>query len=59
MPLFDRVLIQKAEAITKTKGGILIPEKSASKILKGIVVAIGPGGRNTVSSTLRGWRKFY
>ena len=28
----DRVLIQKAEAVTKSKGGILIPEKAQSKV---------------------------
>ncbi len=42
----DRVLIQRAEAATKTKGGILIPEKSQGKVLEGTVVAAGPGGRN-------------
>jgi len=28
----DRVLIQKAEAVAKTKGGIIIPEKAQSKV---------------------------
>ncbi|KAF7282301.1 hypothetical protein GWI33_002875 [Rhynchophorus ferrugineus] len=45
VPLFDRVLIKKAEAITKTKGGIVIPEKAQGKILHGTVVAVGPGQR--------------
>ena len=49
VPLFDRVLIQKAEAITKTKGGIVLPEKAQAKVLKGTVVAVGPGSRNDVS----------
>ena len=48
IPLFDRVLIQKAEAMTKTKGGIVIPEKAQAKVLRGTVVAVGPGGRNQV-----------
>lgn len=48
IPLFDRVLIQRAEAVTKTKGGIVIPEKAQGKVLKGTVVAIGPGSRNDV-----------
>ena len=30
----DRVLVQKAEAVAKTKGGILIPEKAQSKVKK-------------------------
>ncbi|XP_015601248.1 10 kDa heat shock protein, mitochondrial [Cephus cinctus] len=46
IPLFDRVLIQKAEALSKTKGGIVIPEKAQSKVLQGTVVAVGPGSRN-------------
>ncbi|XP_076162364.1 10 kDa heat shock protein, mitochondrial [Ptiloglossa arizonensis] len=46
VPLFDRVLIQRAEAVTKTKGGIVIPEKAQAKVLQGTVVAIGPGQRN-------------
>ncbi|XP_058791043.1 10 kDa heat shock protein, mitochondrial [Phymastichus coffea] len=46
IPLFDRVLIQRAEAVTKTKGGIVIPEKAQGKVLRGTVVAIGPGQRN-------------
>merc|ERR1712062_645082 len=44
VPLMDRVLIQKAEAVAKTKGGILIPEKAQSK---GLEVAVGPGPRNS------------
>ncbi|GLV38763.1 uncharacterized protein CBL_05761 [Carabus blaptoides fortunei] len=46
IPLLDRVLIQRAEAVTKTKGGIVIPEKAQAKVLKGTVIAVGPGGRN-------------
>lgn len=42
----DRVLIRRAEAVTKSKGGILLPEKSAAKVLEGTVVAVGPGARN-------------
>ncbi|PSN43816.1 10 kDa heat shock protein, partial [Blattella germanica] len=46
IPLFDRVLIQKADVMTKTKGGIVIPEKAQAKVLRGTVVAVGPGARN-------------
>ncbi|KAG5889650.1 hypothetical protein JTB14_028928 [Gonioctena quinquepunctata] len=45
IPLFDRVLIKKFEAVTKTKGGIVIPEKAQDKVLQGTVVAVGPGAR--------------
>jgi len=40
------VLIQRSEALTKTAGGIVIPEKAQAKVLQGTVVAAGPGARN-------------
>merc|ERR1711973_976033 len=46
IPMLDRILVQRAEAVTKSKGGILIPEKAQSKVLEGTVVAAGPGARN-------------
>lgn len=46
IPLLDRVLVQRAEALTKTKGGIVLPEKAQSKVLEGTVIAVGPGARN-------------
>jgi co-chaperonin GroES (HSP10) len=46
--MFDRVLIERAEALTKTRGGIVIPEKAQQKVLKGTVVAVGPGSRTDV-----------
>jgi len=46
VPLFDRVLVEKAEPLTKTKGGLYIPEKAQGKVVTGTVVATGPGGRN-------------
>eukprot|EP00128_Syssomonas_multiformis_P004476 Colp12_sorted_trinity150504_noHs@13277 len=42
-PLFDRVLIERVEAATKTKGGILLPEAAVDRPVEGIVVAVGPG----------------
>lgn len=45
LPLLDRVLIKRAEAITRTAGGIVIPEKAQGKILHGEVIAVGPGIR--------------
>lgn len=45
IPLFDRVLVKKFEAITQTKGGIVIPEKAQGKVLQGTVVAVGQGTR--------------
>ncbi|CAG0916116.1 unnamed protein product [Notodromas monacha] len=46
LPLFDRVVIEKAVAAVTTKGGILIPEKAQGKIIHGTVVAVGPGQRS-------------
>ena len=46
LPLFDRVLVQRAEAASKSKGGILIPETAQAKMKEGVIVAAGPGARN-------------
>ena len=43
LPLFDRVLVERFAPELKTKGGIVIPEKSTEKVLKATVVATGPG----------------
>jgi hypothetical protein len=59
IPLFDRVLIKKAEIVTKTKGGIVIPEKAQAKVLKGTVVAVGPGSRNNVRYLVVTWSREY
>lgn len=48
-PLFDRVLVERFAAETKTKSGIMLPEKAAGKVLDAKVVAVGPGARNDVS----------
>ena len=42
LPLLNRVLIEKVQPVTKTKSGILLPEKDAVKNF-GKVVAVGPG----------------
>lgn len=38
--------MKKAESITKTKGGIVLPEKAQAKVLQGTIIAVGPGARN-------------
>jgi len=45
-PLFDRVLVERFAAETKTKAGIMLPEKAVGKVLDARVVAVGPGARN-------------
>lgn len=42
-PLEDRVVIMPAEAETKTKSGIFLPEGAAEKPMQGKIVALGPG----------------
>jgi chaperonin GroES len=51
-PLMNRILIKKAEPLTKTKGGILLPESSKDQLNFGVVVAVGPG-RALDNGTLR------
>ena len=40
-PLQDRILVQRVEEETKTKGGIIIPDTAKEKPAEGKVVAVG------------------
>ncbi|KAL7731387.1 hypothetical protein ACLKA6_001413 [Drosophila palustris] len=51
IPMLDRILVQRAEALTTTKGGIVLPEKAVGKVLEGTVVAVGPGARNATTGS--------
>ena len=52
-PLMNRILVKKTEPLTKTKGGILLPETSKGEQLNfGVVVAVGPG-RALENGTIR------
>ena len=42
-PLNDRVLVQRIEEMTVTKGGIYIPDTAKEKPIEGRIVAVGPG----------------
>ena len=42
-PLLNRVVIKKAEAITKTKGGIILTANNEEKLNFGTVLSCGPG----------------
>jgi len=42
-PLADRVVIEPTPVEEKTASGIIIPDASKEKPLKGKVVAVGPG----------------
>ncbi|EDP61346.1 co-chaperone GroES [Thalassobaculum sp.] len=45
-PLQDRVLIRLIEQVSKTPGGIIIPDTAKEKPVEGEVLAIGPGARD-------------
>ncbi len=45
-PLLDRVVIQRVEEENRTAGGIIIPDTAKEKPSQGIVLAVGPGGRD-------------
>ena len=42
-PLADKVIVQQAEAETKTASGIIFPDTAQEKPQKGNVVAVGKG----------------
>jgi chaperonin GroES len=42
-PLNDRVLVQRIEEMTMTKGGIYIPDTAKEKPIEGRIVSVGPG----------------
>jgi chaperonin GroES len=45
-PLHDRVLIERVESDTKTKGGIIIPDTAQEKPMEGKVISVGAGVRD-------------
>lgn len=42
-PLYDRVVVKRLAAETRTRGGIVIPDKAAEKSSQGEVHAVGDG----------------
>ncbi|KAF7296559.1 Hsp10-like protein [Mycena chlorophos] len=47
VPLFDRVLVQRFKAETKTASGIFLPASAtASPLPEATVIAVGPGAPN-------------
>jgi chaperonin GroES len=43
VPLGDRVVVKRAEAETKTAGGIVLPDSAKDKPQRGVVLAVGEG----------------
>ena len=58
-PLGDRVVIEVAEAETKTASGIILADTAKEKPMKGVVVAVGPGefkdGQRSPMDVKAGW----
>jgi chaperonin GroES len=44
-PLHDRLLVRRLEEVTKTQGGIIIPDSAKERPLQGQVLAVGSGKR--------------
>ena len=42
-PLFDRVLIERQEEPSKTRGGLFLPESAKEKPMQGKIIAAGEG----------------
>ena len=42
----DRVVLKRVEEENRTAGGLIIPETAKEKPSQGIVIAVGPGGRD-------------
>lgn len=42
-PLFDRILVKRVEEVTRTAGGLYLPDTAAEKPLQGEVLAVGEG----------------
>ncbi|KAF7266135.1 hypothetical protein GWI33_020505 [Rhynchophorus ferrugineus] len=45
IPLFNRILVKRADPPKESKGGIVLPDNSKTKILRATVIAVGPGTR--------------
>ena len=45
VPLHDKVLVKRVDEVTKTAGGIIIPDNAKEKPSEGVVEAVGNGFR--------------
>ena len=45
-PLHDRVVIERIDADAVSAGGIIIPDTAQEKPHQGVVMGVGPGGRD-------------
>jgi len=52
LPLANRVLVRRAEKVSKTTSGIYLPETAQSKPNEAEVIAVGPGAKNAEGSLI-------
>ena len=45
-PLFDRILVKRSDELTKSSGGLFLPETAKEKPVEGEVLAVGQGRVN-------------
>ncbi len=50
-PLHDRILVQRVEEATTTRGGIIIPDSAKDKPQEGEVISVGKGRVNEDGKT--------
>lgn len=43
VPLYDRIVLKRQEAASKTAGGIVLPDTAKDKPQKGTVISVGDG----------------
>ena len=43
VPLYDRVVLKRDDAVSKTAGGIVLPDTAKDKPQKGTVISVGDG----------------
>ena len=58
-PLSDRVVVEAANAETKTSSGIIIPDTAQEKPQEGVVVAVGNGKKDEPMTVKNGDRILY
>ncbi len=58
-PLGDRVLVEPAQAETKTASGIIIPDTAKEKPMRGTVIAVGAGKKDEPMTVKAGDQVLY
>lgn len=51
-PLYDRILVKRADVKEEVRGGIIIPDSAKEKPLEAEVIAVGEGKRNDAGEAI-------